>query len=68
MSKKQINHIIRAWKDQDYRSSLSAKQRASLPQHPAGSIELDNAALKEVIGGYPHSQVAQACTYSSTWD
>ena len=35
-----INHIIRAWKDEGYRNSLSEADRAALPANPAGRIEL----------------------------
>lgn len=35
--------IIRAWKDADYRSNLSAAELAQLPLHPAGQIELEDA-------------------------
>jgi mersacidin/lichenicidin family type 2 lantibiotic len=37
--------IIRAWKDEDYRNSLSEAQRAQLPEHPAGLIELSGDEL-----------------------
>jgi mersacidin/lichenicidin family type 2 lantibiotic len=30
------DQIIRAWKDENYRSTLSDYQRAQLPPHPAG--------------------------------
>jgi mersacidin/lichenicidin family type 2 lantibiotic len=43
--------IIRAWKDEEYRLSLSAAQQASLPQNPAGMIELKEAELEAVTGG-----------------
>ena len=43
--------IIRAWKDEEYRLSLSAEQRAQLPEHPAGLIELTDAELELVVGG-----------------
>jgi len=39
------SEIIRAWKDADYRASLSAAARAALPAHPAGSIDLAGAGL-----------------------
>ncbi|WP_459195199.1 mersacidin/lichenicidin family type 2 lantibiotic [Nostoc sp. FACHB-892] len=32
--------IIRAWKDEDYRLSLSDSQRALLPDSPVGLVEL----------------------------
>jgi mersacidin/lichenicidin family type 2 lantibiotic len=37
--------IIRAWKDEDYRLSLSEAERALLPAHPAGLIELTDVEL-----------------------
>lgn len=43
--------VIRAWKDEDYRSSLSAEELASLPANPAGEIELSRAELGKVSGG-----------------
>jgi mersacidin/lichenicidin family type 2 lantibiotic len=43
--------IIRAWKDKEYRLSLSEEQRAVLPEHPAGLIELADAELDNATGG-----------------
>ena len=43
--------IIRAWKDEDYRLSLSEAERALLPEHPAGLIELAGAEMDRVEGG-----------------
>ncbi len=45
--------IIRAWKDVEYRLSLTEKERALLPEHPAGLIELNNDEMKAVLGGIP---------------
>ncbi len=45
--------VIRAWKDEEYRRSLSAAERAALPKNPAGMIELDAADLDSVAGGAP---------------
>lgn len=42
--------IIRAWKDEAYRASLSAAQQAQLPDNPAGLIELTDAELETVAG------------------
>jgi len=42
---------IRAWKDEEFRLSLSEAERASLPQNPAGPIELSDAELGAVGGG-----------------
>lgn len=43
--------VIRAWKDEDYRSSLSDAQRAELPDNPAGLIELSESDLAGAAGG-----------------
>jgi mersacidin/lichenicidin family type 2 lantibiotic len=43
--------IIRAWKDEEYRNSLSQEQRSQLPQNPAGMVELSDEAMQNVAGG-----------------
>jgi mersacidin/lichenicidin family type 2 lantibiotic len=43
--------IIRAWKDEEYRLSLTPEQLAALPVNPAGQMELVEAELEEVAGG-----------------
>jgi len=43
--------VIRAWRDPEYRASLSDRQRAMLPDNPAGSIALSDAELDAVAGG-----------------
>jgi mersacidin/lichenicidin family type 2 lantibiotic len=45
-------NTIRAWKDPAYRNSLSETDRASLAAHPAGMIELSDADLGVVAGGF----------------
>ena len=47
MTKKKI---IRAWKDVEFRNSLSESERASLPANPAGVIELSDASLNDATG------------------
>jgi mersacidin/lichenicidin family type 2 lantibiotic len=44
-------NIIRAWKDPEYRLSLSEAERAMLPENPAGLIELTDTELDSVAGG-----------------
>ena len=46
-----IENIIRAWKDEDFRATLSAAQRKLLPENPAGDIQLSDADLRGVVGG-----------------
>ena len=43
--------VIRAWKDEVYRNSLSADEQALLPANPAGAMELTDDELKGVDGG-----------------
>jgi mersacidin/lichenicidin family type 2 lantibiotic len=42
--------IIRAWKDEEYRLSLSDAERAQLPANPGGLIELTDVELGAVAG------------------
>jgi mersacidin/lichenicidin family type 2 lantibiotic len=46
-----VENIIRAWEDEDFRHSLSAAERAWLPEHPAGLIDLTAAELDALTGG-----------------
>jgi mersacidin/lichenicidin family type 2 lantibiotic len=46
-----LSTIIRAWKDEAYRNSLSDTARALLPEHPAGFLELTDEELGHVAGG-----------------
>jgi mersacidin/lichenicidin family type 2 lantibiotic len=43
--------LVRAWKDEEFRLSLSEAERALLPENPAGSLELSDAELDQVTGG-----------------
>lgn len=43
--------IIRAWKDRDYRESLSEEQRSQLPENPAGITDLSDEVLESIVGG-----------------
>ena len=53
--------IIRAWKSEEVRSSLTVAQRASLPANPAGLIELTEAQLEIVAGGAVKSKAGSGC-------
>jgi mersacidin/lichenicidin family type 2 lantibiotic len=44
--------IIRAWKDEEYRNSLSEEQRAHLPENPAGMVELGDTDMESIAGGF----------------
>src|SRR5262249_34239830 len=56
--------IVRAWKDEAYRKSLSEAERAMLPENPAGIIELTDGQLDVAGGAVP----SYPCTISCTWD
>jgi mersacidin/lichenicidin family type 2 lantibiotic len=43
--------IIRAWKDEKYRLSLTEEQRALLPDNPPRPLELSDADLERIVGG-----------------
>lgn len=47
--------IVRAWKDPEYRRSLTVEQRSALPENPSGvpMTELEEAELSEIAGGLP---------------
>ena len=44
-------NIIRAWKDSDYRDSLSEAEKSLLPEHPAGIMQLSDQQLGAAAGG-----------------
>ncbi len=47
-----MSNIVRAWKDETYRQSLSTEEQAMLPASPAGEIELTEAQLEAAFGGW----------------
>ena len=42
--------VVRAWRDEEYRNSLTEQERASLPENPAGMAMVDDSALRNVNG------------------
>jgi mersacidin/lichenicidin family type 2 lantibiotic len=57
--------IIRAWKDASFRAGLSDTERALLPEHPSGLIELDDAQLETAAGARPPYTENNTCTLDS---
>ena len=43
--------IERAWKDEEYRNSLTPEQLKDLPPNPAGEVELTEDDLESINGG-----------------
>lgn len=44
-------NIIRAWKDAEYRNSLTEEQRSQLPENPAGTVALSDKDMETFSGG-----------------
>jgi mersacidin/lichenicidin family type 2 lantibiotic len=42
--------IVRAWKDPLYRATLSPEQLATLPNHPAGVVEISDDQIRAAGG------------------
>ncbi len=55
-------NTIRAWKDREYRESLSAEEMALLPENPAGQVELTEEDLLDVVGGGGGNTICQAAS------
>lgn len=43
--------VVRFWKDEDYRNSLSEAERQAAPENPAGVCELTDTDLRHILGG-----------------
>ena len=53
--------IIRAWKDERYRMSLTEAERIQLPPNPAGSLELTDLEMATVNGGTTETGFSFGC-------
>ena len=42
--------VVRAWRDPQYRRSLSQDQLARLPQNPAGHVQISDQVLRDASG------------------
>lgn len=45
-------NVIRAWKNEEYRDSLSAAEREAMPENPVGLVEIAEKDLHMAAGGY----------------
>jgi mersacidin/lichenicidin family type 2 lantibiotic len=59
----ELQNIIRAWKDEEYRLSLSDAERALLPENPVGLIELAHEDLDIAVGG-TKEEITPYCDYA----
>jgi mersacidin/lichenicidin family type 2 lantibiotic len=55
--------VVLAWKDEDYRSSLTPEQLALLPDNPAGIVELDDQLLDVTLGGSTERLFTLGCCH-----
>ncbi len=44
--------IVRAWKDEAYRQTLTPEQLSTLPTNPAGEVEMSDSDLETISGGW----------------
>lgn len=58
--------IIRAWKDELFRKSLSSAQQTLLPEHPAGEIVLSEAEMATINGGIVFTDNPRGCKSTET--
>ena len=59
-------NIIRAWKDEEYRQSLTDAETALVPANPAGLAELAEEEMNQIDGGsfsYDCSQFMDGMCY-----
>ncbi len=49
-----MNNIVRAWKNEAYRQSLSVEEQAMLTANPVGEVELTDMELEAVQGACNH--------------
>lgn len=45
--------IVRAWKNEDYLSTLSHAEISGLPENPAGNIEIRSHRNPQILSVYP---------------
>ena len=68
----QTVEIIKAWKDAEYRDTLTDEQRDEMPEHPCGVIEVTASESEEessfgpqpfACGSHTGSNITNNCTH-----
>ena len=54
---------VKAWKDEEYRDTLTMEQMERLPQHPSGLIELQQGRLEAMKSFAAADMVARPVSY-----
>lgn len=62
------SEIVRAWKDPEFRASLSHEQQEALPRHPSGVIEIPDQVLAHTAGGATETLWSLGCCDGLTLD
>ena len=62
MKKKEI---LEAWRNEEYYLSLSEEERARVPEHPAGLLDVEDDILKTITGGCGTYYTAKDCPTSA---
>jgi mersacidin/lichenicidin family type 2 lantibiotic len=60
--------IVRAWKDEEYRMSLSEAEQSQIPPCPAGIIDLSDTDLDDIAGGRTERLLTITCCQGFTTD
>jgi mersacidin/lichenicidin family type 2 lantibiotic len=60
--------IVRAWKDEEYRMSLSEAEQSQIPPCPAGIIDLSDADLDDIAGARTEHFLTIGCCQGLTTD
>jgi len=58
--------ILRAWRDPEYRESLSPEELAALPDHPSSALELRDEQLTVAVGGQELAPIDVSDTVSTS--
>ncbi|HWN43880.1 MAG TPA: mersacidin/lichenicidin family type 2 lantibiotic [Thermoanaerobaculia bacterium] len=59
MKKKQI---LEAWRNEEYYLSLSEEERAGIPEHPSGLLDIEDDVLRTIAGGCGPGCTSAICT------
>jgi mersacidin/lichenicidin family type 2 lantibiotic len=54
--------ILEAWRNEEYYLSLSAEERAEIPEHPSGLLDIEDEVLRAITGGCGYSGASAICT------
>ena len=61
----EANEVVKAWKDEEYRDTLTQEERERLPAHPAGEIELDPSRLHDEWLSGPKTVIHNCTNYDA---